>query len=142
MTSGAGRPTLVTAGALAASAALLAGAVQVQAGRERSYPPGSRDEEMLSLRSGTAIRRIAGPTSTLAADLYWIRAIQHYGSTKVRLIQEARLPQPPPALAAEPPNEYGLLYPLLDIATTLDPRFKIAYRFGAVFLAEAYPSGP
>jgi hypothetical protein len=34
------------------------------------------------------------------------------------------------------------LYPLLDITTTLDPRFNIAYRFGAVFLAEAYPRGP
>ena len=27
------------------------------------------------------------------------------------------------------------------ITTTLDPRFDMAYRFGAVFLAEAYPAG-
>jgi hypothetical protein len=33
------------------------------------------------------------------------------------------------------------LYPLLDITTSLDPRFNIAYRFGAVFLAEPYPGG-
>jgi tetratricopeptide (TPR) repeat protein len=33
------------------------------------------------------------------------------------------------------------LYPLLDITTTLDPRFNIAYRFGSVFLAEPYPRG-
>jgi hypothetical protein len=26
--------------------------------------------------------------------------------------------------------------------TTLDPHFKIAYRFGAIFLAEPYPAGP
>ena len=39
------------------------------------------------------------------------------------------------------PN-YDLLYSLLDLVTTLDPRFNIAYRFGAIFLAEAYPSGP
>ena len=31
--------------------------------------------------------------------------------------------------------KYELLYPLLDIATTLDPYFNIAYRFGAIFLA-------
>ena len=31
---------------------------------------------------------------------------------------------------------------MLDITTTLDPKFDIAYRFGAVFLAEAYPDGP
>jgi hypothetical protein len=30
---------------------------------------------------------------------------------------------------------------LLDLTTSLDPRFTIAYRFGAVFLAERYPSG-
>ena len=37
---------------------------------------------------------------------------------------------------------YDLLYPLLDVATTLDPSFNIAYRFGATFLAEGYPNGP
>jgi hypothetical protein len=31
---------------------------------------------------------------------------------------------------------------MLDVTTSLDPRFKIAYRFGAVFLAESYPNGP
>jgi hypothetical protein len=35
-----------------------------------------------------------------------------------------------------------LLYPLLDITTSLDPYFNIAYRFGAIFLSEAYPGGP
>jgi tetratricopeptide (TPR) repeat protein len=34
------------------------------------------------------------------------------------------------------------LYPLLELTTALDPRFNIAYRFGAVFLAEPYPNGP
>ena len=34
------------------------------------------------------------------------------------------------------------MYTLLDLTTTLDPRFNIAYRFGAVFLAESYPRGP
>ena len=33
------------------------------------------------------------------------------------------------------------LYPLLDITTTLDPRFNIAYRFGAIFLSAKYPEG-
>src|SRR5262249_2239865 len=39
-------------------------------------------------------------------------------------------------------RDYSLLYPLLDMTTSLDPRFNIAYRFGAVFLAEPYPGGP
>ena len=40
-----------------------------------------------------------------------------------------------------PPPTIALLYPLLDLTTTLDPRFNIAYRFGAIFLAEPYPGG-
>src|SRR5436190_507462 len=37
---------------------------------------------------------------------------------------------------------YALLYPLLDLTTTLDPYFSIAYRFGAIYMGEAYPGGP
>ena len=44
-------------------------------------------------------------------------------------------------LAAVDTHEYNQLYTLLDITTSLDPLFDIAYRFGAVFLAEAYPAG-
>src|ERR1051326_814686 len=50
--------------------------------------------------------------------------------------------EPPPSIAAEPPVSFDQLYPLLDITTTLDPRFNIAYRFGAIFLAAKYPEGP
>ncbi|MGH9779136.1 MAG: tetratricopeptide repeat protein, partial [Candidatus Acidiferrales bacterium] len=35
-----------------------------------------------------------------------------------------------------------LLYPLLDITTTLDPELLLAYRFGAIFLAEPPRAGP
>jgi hypothetical protein len=133
--------TVTIALAVAVALALLAGAVQLQAARERRYPAVASDEEAIYVRSGTAVRRLTGPMATLAADVYWIRAIQHYGGTKRRLMQQAAGPAPPPMLAATP-DEYQLLFPLLDITTTLDPRFKIAYRFGAVFLAEAYPSGP
>ena len=63
----------------------------------------------------------------LLADVYWIRALQHYGATK---------------RAGDPTKNFDLLYPYLDITTTLDPRFNIAYRFGAIFLTEAYPNGP
>ena len=36
---------------------------------------------------------------------------------------------------------YTLLYPLLDMATTLDPHFDVAARLGAIFLSEGYPGG-
>jgi tetratricopeptide (TPR) repeat protein len=121
---------------------LLAAAVQLQAVRERVYPESVLDEEdAVYLQSGTAVRRLTGAYNALAADAYWIRAIQYYGGTKRRLADEMRLPEPPPLLAAMP-SEYVYLYPLLDITTDLDPRFNIAYRFGSVFLAEPYPGGP
>jgi tetratricopeptide (TPR) repeat protein len=63
----------------------------------------------------------------ILADLYWIRSIQHFGGTK---------------RAAGGDKSYRLLYPLLDLTTTLDPHFTVAYRFGAIFLSESYPAGP
>ena len=39
-------------------------------------------------------------------------------------------------------RSYALLYPLLDLTTTLDPLFDVAYQFGALFLAEPPPGGP
>ena len=127
---------------VAVAALLLAGAASLQAVRERRYPPPAGDnEETLYLQSGTAARRLTGPYASIAADLYWIRAIQHFGATKLRLAAGRRLAPEPPPLIAAPPNEYRLLHPLLDLTTTLDPRFSIAYRFGAVFLAESYPGG-
>jgi hypothetical protein len=124
-----------TALVVSAATLLLAGAAQVQAAHDRRYPPVDAADEWLYLRSGTTIKRMSASLGPLAADLYWIRALQHYGGTKRKL---AAAPPPPPMIAAP---EYQLLYPLLDITTSLDPRFKIAYRFGAVFLAEPYPSG-
>jgi tetratricopeptide (TPR) repeat protein len=62
------------------------------------------------------------------ADVYWIRAIQHYGGDRLS--------------GPKAQTKYKLLYPLLDLTTTLDPYFNIAYRFGAIFLSEAYPGGP
>lgn len=128
------------AGALAVTGALLAAVVQVQAIREQAYPPRTTADDSLYF-SANAVRRLAGPMRALAADVYWIRALQHFGGAKRRLADRA-----PGETVGKVENvdqhDYALLYPLLDITTTLDPRFKIAYRFGAVFLAEPYPGGP
>jgi tetratricopeptide (TPR) repeat protein len=64
---------------------------------------------------------------SLAADVYWIRAVQLYGDTR---------------LGNNPDKGYALLYPLLDLTTSLDPYFGVAYQFGALFLAEEAPGGP
>lgn len=136
-----GREVSGAVGVTVLAGSLLAGAVQVQALRERRYPPPPPEEDALYITSGDAIRRLTGAYNALAADIYWIRTIQYYGGTKRRLASGPAMP-PPPMLAATDAEEYRQLYPMLDVTTTLDPRFNIAYRFGAVFLAEPYPGGP
>jgi hypothetical protein len=128
----------------AAAVVLLVAVVQLQAARERWYPAQDDNDTALYLRAPEAVRRLAGAYAPLAADLYWIRAIQYYGGIKHRFNTAANgalAAPPPPAALARPEDDYSQLYTLLDITTTLDPRFNIAYRFGAIFLAEAYPNG-
>jgi tetratricopeptide (TPR) repeat protein len=117
---------------------LVAGAAVLQRAREVRFPRPPVSEESLYVTSGTTARRLALGYSALAADLYWIRTIQYYGGVKLRLERDG----PRPASAdGTLPSDYALLHPLLDLTTTLDPAFNIAYRFGAIFLAEPYPGG-
>ena len=115
---------LAVAGALGA----LAVAILCQVVRDRAYAPSTaQTERFLYLQSPHVVGRLALGFDALAADAYWIRAIQHYGGDRLR--------------ATDTHKKYELLYPLLDITTTLDPHFNIAYRFGAIFLSEPYPGG-
>jgi hypothetical protein len=123
-----------------AAVALLIGAVQLQAARESRYPDPPAADDELYMTSGPAMRALAGAFTALAADAYWVRAIQYYGGTKRRLTRGLSSPAAPPA-AASAAGDYSQLYPMLDVTTSLDPRFNIAYRFGAIFLAEPYPNG-
>jgi tetratricopeptide (TPR) repeat protein len=110
-----------------ASVACLGAAVVLQVVRDRHYPrEAAQARALLYVRSGPALRRIALSFDDVAADVYWIRAIQHYGGDR---------------LSRTSGRKYELLYPLLDLTTSLDPYFTIAYRFGAIFLSEAYPGG-
>lgn len=122
--------------ALLLTAGLISAAAVLQYVREQKYPTPVVSEDSLYVTSGTALRRMTVGYHALAADLYWIRAIQHYGGTRIR---QATTPsaEGPRAAAAS----YDLLYPLLDLTTTLDPHFNIAYRFGAMFLAAPFPDG-
>jgi hypothetical protein len=108
----------------------------LQALRERRYPVAPVEEDALYITSGRALKLMTAGYNSLAADLYWIRTIQYYGRTKMKTRDSAAGSGP----ATD--TDYHLLYPLLDLTTTLDPRFNIAYRFGSIFLAEAYPGGP
>jgi tetratricopeptide (TPR) repeat protein len=117
-------------GALAVAALVcLAAAATLHARQERWAPPPSVDTAgVLYVRSPAVARRMALSYRGVAADVYWIRALQHFGQERLSPPQHVRT--------------YALLYPLLDLTTTLDPYFSIAYRFGAIFLGEPYPGGP
>ncbi|HZR22531.1 MAG TPA: hypothetical protein VFA59_03020 [Vicinamibacterales bacterium] len=128
------------AAAVVASLVLLGTAGLLQAQRERAFPPTDTPDDEVLIASPTALRRMTVGFNALAADVYWIRALQYYGGTKRRLAARAPAPQPPHALAGT--SDYDRLYDLLNLTTSLDPLFDIAYRFGAVFLAEPYPLGP
>ena len=82
-------------------------------------------EEVLYLWSGPQVKRLAAGFEGLAADLYWLRTVQYFGGTRV--FSEDR--------------KFELLEPLIDITVTLDPRMEVAYRYGAIFLAEPAPIG-
>ena len=108
---------------------LVAAVVGLQAVREQQETlgrPTPANEHLLYVRSPEFMKRAALEYDSLLADIYWIRAVQHYGQTK---------------LSPDANKNYDLLFPLLDLTTSLEPGFSIAYRFGAIFLAEPYPAG-
>ena len=115
-------------GPAVAAALCLAAAVALHAAIDRWPAPAVDTPGLLYVRSPEAARRAALSYRGVAADVYWIRALQHFGTERLA----------PPGHV----KDYSLLYPLLDLATTLDPYFNIAYRFGSIFLGEPYPGGP
>jgi hypothetical protein len=87
--------------------------------------PQDEAADFLYVDSPATLKRASLSYDALVADLYWIRAVQYYGGTRL----------------STGPKRYDLLYPLLDLTTSVDPNFDIAYRFGAIFLSEKYPGG-
>jgi hypothetical protein len=113
--------TIVVLGVVAIGLALSAFTLHA---RDEKYTLPGTAEHLMYLRSGTAASRVMLSFKAIAADVYWIRAIQHYGRER------------------KTGGHFDLLQPLLDLTTTLDPRFNIAYRFGAIFLSMEAPNGP
>ena len=112
--------------AVVAIAMLMTAVVGLQMVRERRYAQTESAQQILYVSSPAVVTRLALSYDALVADLYWIRAIQYYGGTR---------------LSNRPDKSYDLLYPLLDLTTSLDPNFNIAYEFGAFFLSEKKPGG-
>lgn len=106
---------------------LLAASVGLQVWRDRGWQAYEPATPILWLRAGPVTKRAALGFDTLVADIYWIRAVVYFGQQR---------------LSEASDKTYDLLYPMLDLVTLLDPRFTVAYRFGAIFLSEPYPQGP
>lgn len=111
---------------LALALAVAAALVPWSLGRlDRVLGPHRAQEEVLYLWTGEQVKRAFPGFEAVAADLYWLRTVQYYGGQ--RRFARSR--------------DFRLLRPLIDITTTLDPRLEVAYRYGAIFLAEQPPEG-
>ena len=82
------------------------------------------EDEALYLSNGQAVRAMALGYDSLLADVYWMRAIQYFGG---KVLNDR-------TILDQPGDRLPLLYPLVDVATTLDPLLIPAYRFGSYFI--------
>jgi hypothetical protein len=112
---------------LLGAAGLIAVSISLQVVRDRAWQPYGPATPVLWIPSAAVLQRASLGFTNLVADVYWIRAVVYYGSRRAETRAD---------------KNYELLYPFLDVVTRLDSRFQIAYRFGALFLAEPLPDGP
>jgi hypothetical protein len=99
--------------------------VVVQGRIDRALGEFRVQDESLYLWSARHVKRMAAGFENLMADVYWLRTVQYFGGH--RLFASGK--------------RFELLFPLIDVTTTLDPRLEIAYRYGAIFLCEPPPIG-
>jgi len=101
-----------------------AGVWKLQEKIDTQFDAMHQEADELVLRSGKLLKVMSLEYAPLMADLYWTQVVQYYGDKTVR--HDAN---------------FELLWPLLDVATTLDPNLLVAYRFGSMFLSESAPTG-
>ncbi len=95
---------------------------------DASRPPvdATLEEEQLYLTASTA-KRVSLGFNGLAADWYWMRALQYVGRRVMNTSEPLQLDNLSHL-------NLKLLAPLLDTATTLDPEFMEPYEYAAVVL--------
>lgn len=115
--------------AMAAAILVMAGAglaVATLDARDRWFPQASDDAPVRRFANGRAAERLALSFDAVMADIYWIRTVQYFAGERASNRFSGR---------------FDALEPLLDVTTTLDPYFSVAYQFGAIFLSEPQPDG-
>ena len=93
-----------------------------------SLQPGA---DVLNLSSPRMIKKMSLGYDSLMADIYWTRVVQYYGDKRHAQSEGV----------SGSSEHFPLLLPLLNITTTLDPNLLVAYKVGAIFLAEPAPKG-
>ena len=117
------RPAPRTLAAVALVAALAA-SIPVRIRLDRETERRKALSPVVYFTSGTTLRRLSLGYQGLLADLYWTRAVQYFGRQRLSRT-----------------GDFRDLGQILRIATELDPHLLIAYRFGAILLAEKPPAG-
>lgn len=96
-----------------------------------TLPEGFEDQE-LTLQ-GAKIKDYSLGMNGLIADWYWMQSLQYIGD------KIAKNPDIPLNLENLRPLNPRLLYPLLDNATSLDPKYLTVYSYGAIVLPAIDP---
>lgn len=109
---------------LAAFALCLGAIYPLQRAIDTSHDAEAVADEYLYLSDGDKVKRLAVGYESLLSDVYWLRSVQYFGDKVLR----------DPSVLNERSQRLKLLYPLIDVTTTLDPKFVPAYRFGAFFV--------
>src|SRR6202022_474726 len=82
------------------------------------------EDGQVMLRSSKLVKALSLEYAPLVADIYWTRVVQYFGNKHAGQQLDLRL-----------------LWPLLDVTTTLDPQLMPVYHFGSMFLSDAPPRG-
>jgi hypothetical protein len=82
------------------------------------------EDDQVILRSSKLVKTLSLEYAPLMADIYWTRVVQYFGTKHAGHDPDLRL-----------------LWPLLDLSTTLDPNLLPAYHFGGTFLSDSPPRG-
>ena len=103
----------------------LAGIFLIQSHIDEQFGKYRATEEILYVDNGKLLKRAMLGFENLGADLYWLRTVQYFGRKRLMVTTK----------------NYVLLAPLLRVTVDLDPEMKIAFSYGATFLAEPFPMG-
>jgi hypothetical protein len=82
------------------------------------------EDDQVLLRSSKLVKALSLEYAPLLADIYWTRVVQYFGNKHAKKQVDLRL-----------------LWPLLDVASVLDPHLMPVYHFGSMYLSDAPPRG-